>query len=55
MSYIFLSIIMHLILTMQCSYVEFIIQMVGCTKIAGLIAARGETMLQVLGVVCAPV
>ena len=46
MSYIVLSIIMYLILTMQCSYVKFIIQMVVCIKMACLIAACGETMLQ---------
>lgn len=47
MSYIFLSIIMHLILTVQCSsYVKFITRMVICIKIACWIAECGETMLQ---------
>lgn len=54
MSYIFLSILMHFILTEQCSYIEFVIEMVVCIKIACLIAACGETMLQFLGVLCAP-
>lgn len=42
MSYIFLSIVMHLILTMHCSYVKFINQMVAGIKVACLVAACGE-------------
>lgn len=46
MSSVFLSIIMHLMLTEQCGYVKFIIQMVVCIKIACSIAACAETVLQ---------